>query len=154
MSDYYLDSSAVAKRYLVEAGTAWIRALTNPTTGNTISLSEITRVEVAAALAARYRAGSISRTERDDGVDLLLEHCDTEYRMVALSPAVVSRAVDLTQRHRLRGYDAVQLATALEANSSLLRAGLQGLTFVAADADLVSAARGEGLLADDPNLHP
>ena len=55
---------------------------------------------------------------------------------------------------RLRGYEPVQLATALAAESSLVAAGLPGLTFVAADADLVAAARAERLGADDPNLHP
>ncbi len=62
--------------------------------------------------------------------------------------------MELTQRHRLRGYDAVQLATGLAVNEVLVAAGLPGLTFVAADADLVAAARVEGLLADDPNFHP
>ena len=74
--------------------------------------------------------------------------------MTAITRPLLDRAVDLTQRHRLRGYDAVQLATALAAESSLVAAGLPGLTFVAADADLVAAARAEGLGADDPNLHP
>ena len=154
MSDFYLDSSAVAKRYLVEVGTPWVRALTDPAAGNTITLSTITRAEVAAALAARHRAGDISRRERDDAVDLLLAHCDTEYRLVPVGDAIISQAVDLTQRHRLRGYDAVQLATALAVEASLRAAGLPDLTFVAADADLVAAAPAEGLGADDPNLHP
>jgi hypothetical protein len=67
---------------------------------------------------------------------------------------VVEQAVQLTQRHRLRGYDAVQLATALDANATLVAAGLPALTFVAADDDLLAAARAEGLDADNPNLHP
>ncbi len=60
----------------------------------------------------------------------------------------------LTQQHRLRGYDAVRLSTALATNNALITSGLPGLTFVAADGDLVAAAHGEGLAADDPNLHP
>lgn len=151
MSDFYLDSSAVAKRYLVETGTTWIRALTDPTASHTIWLAEITQVEVAAALAARHRAGGISRQDRDDAVDLLLQHCGTTYRLVATNPDILDQAVALTQRRRLRGYDAVQLATALAANAALLSMGLAGLTFVAADIDLVAAARAEGLAADDPN---
>lgn len=45
----------------------------------------------------------------------------------------------LTQTHRLRGYDAVQLATALAANDSLAEAALPNPAFVT---------------ADDPNRHP
>lgn len=154
MSGFYLDSSALAKRYLTEPGSAWVRALADPRAGHTLTVAEITRVEVAAALAARHRAPrGITRRERDDAVDLLLKHCDTEYEITGLTGAIVTHAVRLTQRHRLRGYDAVQLAIALTANDSLLGAGLPALTFVAADADLISAARAEGLPADDPNLH-
>jgi uncharacterized protein len=58
----------------------------------------------------------------------------------------------LTQNHKLRGYDAVQLATSLVANGVLITAGLSHLTFVAADDDLVVAARAEGLAAENPNL--
>lgn len=155
MSDYYLDSSALVKRYLPEVGTAWVRTLTDPAAGNTISSAEITRVEVAAAFAARHRSpSSITRRERDGAVRLLSRHCTAEYGLVAASPGILDRAVDLTQRHRLRGYDAVQLATALAVEASLRAAGLPSLTFVVADADLVAAARVEGLAADDPNLHP
>ena len=112
-------------------------------------------MEVAAALAARHRApGGITRRERDRAVRLLTTHSILEYRLIPTSRAILEQAVDLTQRHRLRGYDAVQLATVLAAESSLIAARLPGLTFVAADADLVAAARAEGLGADDPNLHP
>ena len=62
--------------------------------------------------------------------------------------------IDLTQRHRLRAYDAVQLATAPAANAALLAAGLPSLTFVAADSDLSAVARAQGLVAADPNLYP
>ena len=155
MSDFNLDSSALVKRYLPEIGTGWIRTLTDPASGNTITVAEIIGVEVAAALAARHRApGGITRRERDAAVALLSRHCTSEYRLAVVDQPTLDRAVELTQRHRLRGYDAVQLATGLAVNEVLVAAGLPGLTFVAADADLVAAARVEGLLADDPNFHP
>ncbi len=129
--------------------------MTDPAAGNTISSAEITRVEVAAAFAARHRApGGITRRERDGAVRLQSLHCTAEYRLVAANQSILDRAVDLTQRHRLRGYDAVQLATALAVEASLRAAGLPGLTFVAADHDRILAARAEGLAAGNPNLHP
>lgn len=115
-------------------------------------LAEITRVDVAAAIAARQRAGSkLTLQERDEAVGLMLRHCDREYRMVPLTPNVLGRAVELTQNHRLRGYDAVQLATALITNESLLAAGLEGLIFVTADNDLIQAGKKEQLPAENPN---
>lgn len=154
MSDDYLDASALAKRYLSEIGTPWLHALVESGAGNTLWLSEITEVEVAAALAARHRAtGGITRTERDKAVQLLRQHCVQQYTLVATTRAITIEAVALTQRHRLRGYDAVQLATALAVAAASRAVALDAPIFVAADGDLVAAARAEGLTAEDPNHH-
>jgi len=113
MSHFYLDASAVVKRYSPETGSAWVKGLTDPPAGHTIVLGEITLAEVAAALAAKHRApGGITQEERDDALAIFLSHCDTEYELIALSRFIVDRAVSLTQNHKLRAYDAVQLATA------------------------------------------
>jgi hypothetical protein len=130
-------------------GSAWVAALADPAAGNIVIVAEITRVEVAAALASRQRAGAITLAERDGLLTLLLRHFDTEYQLITIDPAITSRAVTLTQNHRLRGYDAVQLSVALAVNMVL-----PGLVFIAADDDLLAAARAEGLAADNPNLHP
>jgi uncharacterized protein len=155
VSLFYLDTSALVKRYLVEVGSVWVGTLTDPSSGHTIITAEIAQVEAAAAIAARQRApGGITLKERDDAVDLLAVHCTTEYRLVGTNPLMLDRAIQLTQNHRLRGYDAVHLATALIVNEQYLAAGLAGLTFVAADNDLIVAAQLEGLATDNPNLHP
>lgn len=152
MTVYFLDASAVVKRYLTEAGSEYIARLVDPSSANTIILAEISRVEVAAAIAARQRAGSqLTIKERDEAVALMLRHCDREYRMVPLTANVLGRAVELTQNHRLRGYDAVQLATALVTNGSLRGAGLQELVFVSADDDLMRATAAERLSSANPN---
>lgn len=155
MSHFYLDASAVVKRYSPETGSAWVKALTDPPAGHTIVLGEITLAEVAAALAAKHRApGGITQEERDDALAIFPSHCNTEYELIALSRFIVDRAVSLTQNHKLRRYDVVQLATALVADEALTAVGLPGLTFVAADHDLLTAANAEGLEAEDPNRYP
>lgn len=139
---FYLDTSALVKRYCPEVGSTWISALTNPVTGNTIILSEITMAETAAVFAAKHRASrGITRRERDDALALFQHHCAIDYDLVPVTRATIDLAVNLTQSHRLRGYDAVQLATALLANQALLRLSLNPLTFVAADRDLLAAAK-------------
>ena len=155
MSHFYLDASAMVKRYSPETGSAWVKALTDPPAGHTIILSEITLAEVAAALAAKHRApGGITQKERDDALALFLSHCDAEYELIAISRFIIDQAVSLTQNHKLRGYDAVQLATALVANEALTAAGLSGLTLVAADHDLLTAAHAKDLDAENPNRYP
>ena len=90
MTTYFLDASAVVKRYLTEAGSEYIADLFDQSLPNTMILAEITRVEVAAALAARQRARSgLTLRERDRAVALMLRHCDREYRVVPLTPEVL-----------------------------------------------------------------
>ncbi|MGF1473101.1 MAG: type II toxin-antitoxin system VapC family toxin [Rubrobacteraceae bacterium] len=137
----------MVKRYLKETGTPWIRTLADPSSGNTIAVAEITLVEVAAALAARHRVEDITIGERDEALALFLNHYVNEYEITTTERPILDRAVNLTQNHRLRGYDAVQLATSLAASD------LPDLAFIAADEDLVSAARTGGLQTNNPNLH-
>lgn len=154
MSTFFLDASALAKRYLTENGRAWVRSLIDPSGEHVIVVAEITRVEVAAALAARHCApGGLSRVQRDRSVALLLKHFDAEYQNMALDLLIIARAVELTQNYRLRGYDAVQLATGLAANEALIALDLPPLIFIAADNDLLAAAESEGLAIENPRLH-
>ena len=59
----------------------------------------------------------------------------------------------IADEHELRGYDAVQLASALEANRLRQNNGLSAITFVSADNNLNSAATAEGMAVDNPNNH-
>lgn len=156
MSHYFLDSSAVVKRYANEIGSNWIRTIIAPGTGFSVILCEITQAEVTAALARTHRAGNITQADRDTLVSLFLRHCQIEYDLVPVTRQIIHQAVVLNQQHKLRGYDSVQLAAALEA-SIILRHSVTTpvqLTFVAADADLLAAANLEGLVTENPLNHP
>ena len=117
-------------------------------------LSEITLAEVAAALAAKQRAPQgISRSERDRALGLFFQECRDRFTPLKVDRRVIDLAVELALCHPLRGYDAVQLATAWLANEDLLASELSPLVFVSADKDLVVAAQAEGLNAENPNLY-
>lgn len=106
----YLDASALVKRYVVERGSRETVALTAEST--LIATSIVTRAEVAAALAKAVRvrlltedrARSALRSFRRDWRDLV---------RVPATEAVVERAEALAWDLGLRGYDAVQLASAI-----------------------------------------
>jgi predicted nucleic acid-binding protein len=154
MSDFYLDASAIIKRYSPEVGSGWVKAITDPMAGHDITLAEITLAEVAAAFAAKARLpGGITIEERDRALSDFLRDCDEHYDLLNICRELIDLAVSLTQRHKLRGYDAVQLAGALIVNNALLIEELPPLTFVSADEDLLEAAEAEGLLAENPNRH-
>lgn len=156
VTTFFLDTSAIVKRYKVETGTIWLQTLIDPVAKNKLILSEITLAEVAAAISAAYRASDgLTQQQRDGALDLFLKHCLTEYNLIATDRAVIDQAVDLTQNHKLRGCDAIQLAAALTVNNALLVNGIPTpFIFVAADNDLLIAAQAEGLMTENPNHYP
>ncbi len=154
MTAYYLDASAVVKRYADEPGSTWIRHLTDAQAQHTILLAEITLAEVAAALAAKHRApGGLTQAQRDRVLSRFLQDGAEHFLLLPVDRPVIDRAVELTQRHRLRGYDAVQLATALVTGETLQAHNLLAPVFVAADGDLLAAATAEGLQIENPLHH-
>ena len=60
MAAYFLDTSALMKRYVVEVGSAWVTGLTNPAAGRSVRIASVTRVELLAALYRRVRARTLS----------------------------------------------------------------------------------------------
>ena len=154
MTQYFLDSSALIKRYIVEPGTAWVRLLTNRSSGNTVIIAQMTQIEIVSGASRRVREGTLTtRTAR--AVRLLIDcHARREYVVIGLTPHVVRRAEDLLAAHPRRTYDAVQLASALESKIRLVVAELSPVIFVSADARLLVAAAAEGLITEDPNTHP
>jgi predicted nucleic acid-binding protein len=106
----YFDASALVKRYVVERGSR--QAISLSAESELIATSIVTRAEVAAAFAKAVRTGlltqdrarSAQRSFSGDWPDLV---------RVPVTEALVERADTLAWDHGLRGYDAVQLASAL-----------------------------------------
>jgi uncharacterized protein len=116
--------------------------------------SKISLVESFAGTARREREGNLPAAgatviRRDIAYDY-----STQYVLLEVTEDVIHTACHLTKWHPLRGYDAVQLATALIANAARILSGLSPLIFLSADGRLCQAAQDEGLLVDNPNLHP
>jgi len=154
MTHYFLDSSALIKRYVVEIGTNWVRSIALPTSGNTVIVSHIIQVEVVSGTMRRKREGTInSRTAR--AIRLLTDrHCNRQYVVLGFNDQIAQHAEDLLEKHPLRAYDSIQLASALESNYRLIGAGLPPLIFISSDNRLLAIAIAEGLTTDDPNAHP
>nr|BAL54295.1 hypothetical conserved protein [uncultured prokaryote] len=153
MGAYYLDSSALVKRYLQETGTGRITALTSPRSGQEIFIALVTGAEVVAAVVRQARAGRLSTGDATAIVRAFRNHFEAQYRVVLTVPAIVQQAMELAERHGLRGYDAIQLASALAVQQELTLYGAEPLVFVCADDELNKAAQAEGLQIENPNQH-
>jgi uncharacterized protein len=151
---YRCDSSGLVKRYGDEIGSEWVRTIMDSASAKIVSIADITRAEVTSALARRAREGVITLNERDELIQTFRAHCAAQYRIAPTQPRIIDLAAELIQRHPLRAYDAVQLASASIVNQSLIAHGLPPLIFVAEDDRLIAPARGEAVRAENPTLHP
>jgi predicted nucleic acid-binding protein len=148
---YYLDSSALIKRYVAEAGSDWLEAVVFAADDALPLASRVTMVEVWSALARRRREASISPEYHADALAAFREDCQDLYRFIEFEETVYELAGSLLERHVLRAYDAVQLASALVAAQVLTEASLPQPIFLSADDRLLQAASAEGLPIDNPN---
>lgn len=157
MAHFYLDSSALVKYYITETGTDWVRELIDARLEDqwqhSISTTLLSVAEVTAAFHRRRRRGDITRELTAALVSRYLRDDRERWALIHADESVVNLATELTERHPLRAYDAVHLATALILNHTLLAYALPALTFVSADDILCDVARAEGLPAENPNEH-
>ena len=146
MTCYCLDSTAFAKLFVQEAGTANLIQLMESTEDNRKLIAASTPLEVYAALKRRERAGGISPEDSEAARNILRIEAA---RMVQqpLNPAVLEAARQLLDRHELRSPDALQLGAAVVA-----REMFQGLEiiFVSSDARILALARLEHFDTLDP----
>jgi len=154
MVTYYLDTSALLKRYVDEVGSAWLRRALASAHEIVIVTTELLIVEVISALNRRVREGTVTAHNYVRLSARFRDDCRDAYHLIAPVGAIIDVACSLLERHPLRAYDAVHLATALSINQRLTEAGEVGLAFLSADARLNDAAAAEGLAVDNPNDHP
>ena len=153
MGAYFLDTSALVKRSVREAGTAWVRDLTRSGSPHDIYIARISIVELVAAITRRERGGHLTTAQGAAVIGHFRKRASERYIVVELSPTLFDDASRLARKHGLRGYDAVQLAAALALNQPRSPLGLPPVTLVSADAELNRAALAEGLLVENPNQH-
>ena len=154
MSTYFCDTSALVKRYIVETGSAWRTTTIDPQPGIRVFIAHITIVEIVSAITRKERGKHLSATDAQKAMIIFEQDCVQEFNIVSLTSSLVDDATTLARKYALRGYDAVQLATALQTNQRRTNSGLPSLTLLSADTDLNTAAVSEGLLIDNPNNHP
>lgn len=153
MATYFFDSSGLAKRYITETGTAWVRGITDPASVDRVYVARITLVEIVSAVVRRGRRGDITPNDVTTALADVRSDFAALYDVIAVNNRLVNLATVLVERHALRAYDSVQLAAATQVNSAYVGNNLPPVILVSADAALNTAATVEGLNVDDPNNH-
>jgi predicted nucleic acid-binding protein len=105
-----LDASALVKRYVLERGSNETIALS--ASADIVATTVVSRAEVAAALAKAARIGLLSTAHARRAQRAFVRDWPDLAR-IPVTDALVTRAEALAWDHALRGYDAIQLASAL-----------------------------------------
>ncbi|MHB8655149.1 MAG: type II toxin-antitoxin system VapC family toxin [Terriglobia bacterium] len=133
----FLDSSALAKRYVQEPGSDRLQEIL--WSASTLGVSVLCISEIVSALCRRRRERTLSHQQYLKAKRALLEDIE-DSTIVYVTDQVVTRAVDLLERWPLRSSDSLQVASAAEWSAEL---------FVSADEKQCIAARGFGLKVED-----
>lgn len=136
----YLDTSAVVKLYVEEAGSMTVRRIVQGAAQ--VGTSRVTYAETRAAFARRFREHGFAAPAYKELVRSFEQEWETYVRLDVTEP-LIKWAGALAERHALRAYDAIQLASALVLKRELRPA--PPITFVAADVRLLKAAERERL---------
>jgi len=150
VSTFFVDTSALAKRYLVETGSNWVLSWIEPPANNVIIISELTFVEMRSLLARRVRERILTLTDANLLRNDFLLHTQNEYLIVLVETNVLNQAARLVDQYTLRTLDAIQLASAIQAVNIVSHP----MTFISGDKNLLAAAAAEGFITDNPNAHP
>jgi predicted nucleic acid-binding protein len=129
----FLDSSALAKRYVAEPGSERVDDLLAE--ASSLGVSVVCLPEIVSALCRRRRERALGRRQYDSAKAAVLgDIADAD--VIQLTPEVVRRAVDLLERHPLGTIDALHIGGALAWEAD---------RFVSADRRQVRAALSAGL---------
>ena len=134
---YFLDTSALVKRFVSERGSTEVRHLF--TRGRVLAASRLAYPELVASTVRMWREGRMTEARRDEILASIPQCIAGLNLVVEVRGPLLAQIAALLLRRALRAYDAVQLASALLIKES------GAVDFWSADARLVEAAKAEKL---------
>ena len=134
----YLDSSSIVKLFLQESDSAEIERLA--AAADELASSRIAYAEVRSAFARKLREGHLSPEGHHEATSsFVIEWQD--YAVIEVTQQAVELAGDLCDVHKLRGMDAIHLASA-----KILAAEVdEPVRISTSDSRLIEAAVAEGM---------
>jgi predicted nucleic acid-binding protein len=162
MAIFYLDTSAILKRYRTEKGTDVVDELYDSQSPTDLLLTSHFSCLEFESVAARALKG---RLLSQDAYDAMLGSFSSDLRkyirLREVSGAGVNGAIALSRRYALRAADAIQAASAADVATSPPRDAMflsgvgivvpgGGFVFVSSDKELVAATKASGMTTLDP----
>ncbi|HQP49080.1 MAG TPA: type II toxin-antitoxin system VapC family toxin [Spirochaetota bacterium] len=136
----YFDTSALIKKYILEAGSDKVDDLMN--NADSIIVSSITEVETYST----FKRLLVEKVISESDYKVLLNEFDIDYpcfTQISFDAPVSTNAKLLIEKYQLKSLDSIQLGTAL-----LLKDDID--YFVVCDTKLISSGKKEGLKIKNP----
>lgn len=150
-NSFYLDASALAKRYTPEIGSAQVDAILDAVSGNRVYVLNVGVGEVVSILVRKRNSGGISPSDFGEAMvklDTEIAHA-ADVKRVSVSNRLALSSFSLIAAHSINSTDAIMLRSALVIARRLRAAG-DDLVLVASDQRLLRAAQAEGLITLNP----
>lgn len=129
----FFDSSAFAKRYIVEPGSDKVEKVCSESTA--LGVSSICLPEIISALCRLRRQSVIAEDQYETAKQALLR--DLQDALVCnITPSVIKQSIHILETSKVRSLDALHIACALE---------FEAEAFVSSDIQQLSAAKTAGL---------
>ena len=137
----FLDTSALAKRYIQEPGSEELEELFLSSASDVI-VSTLALPEFAAALGRKMRDREIGKSAATKAMIELEQDWNNLFIKIPITDSVALAAASLAIKYPLKGVDAVHLAAAIAAGVSL---------FVASDQQLIKICTKLDIRSYDPS---
>jgi predicted nucleic acid-binding protein len=129
----FFDSSAFAKRYIVEPGSDKVEKICSQSA--MLGVSSICLPEIISALCRLRRQSVITEDQHEITKQALLR--DLEDALICnITPSVIKQSIQILESSKVRSLDALHIACALE---------FEAEAFVSSDIQQLSAAKKAGL---------
>jgi len=141
--NYFLDTSALFKRYVLEKGSQVVNDLFNNQNA-TIFISEVTLCEVISNLRRLVDVDKIITEDEFEELraTFLGDVGDEIFEIVELTSTIILTSLEICSKQYITPLDSIQLASALSFSEKPV--------FVCSDQKLLRLARKQGLITIDP----
>jgi uncharacterized protein len=153
LNHFYLDASALAKRYIPEPGMSVIGHLFSRVSPQRIIVLHLGIAEVVSVIVRKYNAKTLS----PQTIAQALTNLEAEVINQPLMPKLeadadlINAALPLIGKHSINATDGILLRSAIDLAADL-RLGGDDLVLVASDQRLLRASRAEGLQIFNPEI--
>lgn len=144
MTVFYLDTSAIVKRYRTEKGTEFIDRLFKEieTSEHRLATSFLAVLEFVSAFRRLVKAKEISQEIFADSLARFVADVERYFAISSVDDTTISKSIFLIMKHTVKTADSIHLASAIELRE-ILKISKERLIFVGDDEELCIAALNE-----------